>query len=178
MGYYTKELFDLLIFLLKATAITFAIYFVLKKLVTWIHNSRLQTKSLNVDSDTKNMKLQAYERLSLYIQRISIPQIIYRLKKKDMSARDLHTALLITIQKEFEHNNTQQVYVSDKLWQIISLVKDETAHIINQAFEEVGMDATVDQLSDRIIEKANMSKIKPAQQAAAALKKEVDLILR
>ena len=145
MEYYAKELFDLLVFLIKVAGITYAGYFVLKRLVTWIHNSRIQTKSLHVDSDTKNMKLQAYERLSLYIQRISIPQIIYRLKKKDMSARDLHTALLITIQKEFEHNNTQQVYVSDKLWQIISLAKDETAHIINQAFEEVGLDATVDE---------------------------------
>ena len=178
MQFYLKELFELLIFLIKVAALTFAIYFILKRVITWIHNSRIQTNSMNVDDDTKGLKLQAYERLSLYIQRISIPQILYRLKTKDMSAADLQTALLVSIQKEFEHNNTQQIYVSDKLWQIISLAKDETAHMVTQAFELIGSDGSADQLIDKIIELLSQRKINPNLQAASALKKEVELILR
>jgi len=178
MDYYWTELFDLLIFLLKVAAIGFTIFFIMKKLVQWIHNSRMQTQSLNIDDDTKNLKLQAYERLALYVQRISIPEIIYRLRTKNMSAKDLNTVLLISIQKELEHNNTQQIYVSGKLWQIINIAKDETAHIISQAYEEVGPDASDDDLIKRIIEKTAGREINATDRASEAIKKEVELILR
>ena len=178
MDYYLTELFDLLVFVLKAATIGLVIFFVLRRLTQWIHNSRMQSLSLNVDDDSRNIKLQAYERLSLYIQRISIPEIIYRLRKKDMSAKDLNTVLLVSIQKELEHNNTQQIYVSEKLWQIINIAKDETVHIINQAYEEAGSEATDEQFIQKIIEKTAGRKLSATDKALSALKKEVDLILR
>ena len=178
MDYYLTELFDLMLFVLKVAAIGLVIFFILRRLVQWIHNSRMQHQALHVDDDSRNIKLQAYERLSLYIQRISIPDIIYRLRQKEMSAKDLNTALLVSIQKELEHNNTQQIYVSEPLWQIINIAKDETVHIINQAFEEVGAEATDDEFIKKIIEQTAGSKLRATDKALSALKKEVDLILR
>ncbi|HMW75898.1 MAG TPA: hypothetical protein PKD40_09585, partial [Saprospiraceae bacterium] len=67
----------------------------------------------NANAVTLPLKLQAYERLSLFCERISIPSLILRLNQPGMNTQALRYAMLISIQKEFEHNITQQMYISE-----------------------------------------------------------------
>ena len=90
---------------------------------------------------TLPLQLQAYERLSLYCERISIPALVLRLREEGMSAKQLRAALLIAIQQEYEHNITQQVYVSAKLWEIIKIARDNTVNAINTVAEGQSADA-------------------------------------
>lgn len=76
-------------------------------------------------------KLQAYERLTLFLDRISIPSLIVRLQSEQMDSSSLSAAMLISIQKEFEHNITQQLYVKENLWNIIQVIKDEISAVIS-----------------------------------------------
>ena len=86
------------------------------------------TKS--IDKDTKILKLQAYERLILLANRISIPNLITRLQNdgksnSTLSATDQQLLLVSTIKEEFEHNVTQQLYVSKTAWEAVSNFKEK-----------------------------------------------------
>jgi hypothetical protein len=84
---------------------------------------------------------------------------------------------MIAIQQEYEHNLTQQIYVSDKLWDIINLAKDQTIQLISKASE--GMQAgdppsMLLERATRIIDSMNMN---PLEQAKAAIKEEIKQLL-
>jgi hypothetical protein len=102
------------------------------------HKQRLSLHQMQIDKSNKsfNQKLQAYERLMLFLDRISIPNLIMRLQSPESRADLLSASMLISIQKEFEHNVTQQLYVKDNLWHIITLIKDEISAGISIASEE------------------------------------------
>lgn len=96
---------------------------------------QLQLKNIELrqkQSDkTLPLKLQAYERLALFCERIQLPNLIMRVRTEGMSATELRAAILISIQKEYEHNISQQIYVSENLWQIIQLAKNDTINVVN-----------------------------------------------
>ena len=98
------------------------------------------------------VRLQAYERLSLLCDRISISQLVARLQTVGASARDLQMAMLIAINQEFEHNGTQHIYVSKKLWDIIFLLRNNTTDIINFVAQQLPSDATASQLSTALMQ--------------------------
>ena len=86
----------------------------------------LQTTSLP-------LRLQAYERLTLFLERISPNKLLLRIKPTS-SDKDAYEALLIqSIQQEMEHNLTQQIYVSEKCWSVISTAKSATVQLIRKA---------------------------------------------
>ena len=62
------------------------------------------------------LRLQAYERLTLLTERIAIPELILRLDNKEITPTYLQNAMMIAVQKEKEHNLTQQIYVAFQLW--------------------------------------------------------------
>ena len=124
------------------------------------------------NQDILPLKLQAYERLMLLCERISIPNLTYRLANKDISKEQLQTAMMIAIQQEYEHNLTQQIYVSDKLWDIINLAKDQTIQLISKAAGDPP--SMLLERANRIIDSMNMN---PLEQAKAAIKEEIKQLL-
>src|ERR671938_29795 len=68
---------------------------------------------------TLPLKLQAYERLVLLADRIALPNLISRVNDTGMSAKEMQVILTQTIKQEFEHNVTQQIYVSQEAWEAI-----------------------------------------------------------
>jgi len=94
------------------------------------------TKS--IDKDTKLLKLQAYERLILLANRIAVPGLITRLQNdgksnSTLSATDQQLLLVSTIKEEFEHNVTQQLYVSKTAWDAVTNFKEKNILLIHQA---------------------------------------------
>jgi len=94
------------------------------------------TKS--IDKDTKILKLQAYERLILLANRIAVPGLITRLQNdgksnSTLSATDQQLLLVSTIKEEFEHNVTQQLYVSKTAWDAVTNFKEKNILLIHQA---------------------------------------------
>ncbi len=78
------------------------------------------------------MKLQAYERLILLADRIALPNLISRSNQPGLSAREMQNLLVQTIRQEFDHNITQQIYVSPEAWDAIRNLKEQNMLIINQ----------------------------------------------
>lgn len=122
------------------------------------------------------LKLQAYERLSLFCERIAIPNLLLRLREEGMTARNLRISMLLNIQQEFEYNLTQQVYVSEQLWEIIKLARDETVNIINEVQQEMPPDADARQFTGTLLNLLE-NKSTGLDKAQAAIKKEASLLL-
>lgn len=122
------------------------------------------------------LKLQAYERLSLFCERISIPNLLLRLRNDGMRAKELRIAMLLNIQQEFEYNLTQQVYVSEQLWEIVKLARDETVNIINEVQQEMPSDADAKQFAGTLLSLLE-NKSTGLDKAQVAIRKEASLLL-
>jgi hypothetical protein len=122
------------------------------------------------------LKLQAYERLALFCERIAIPNLLLRMREEGMSSKDLRISMLLAIQQEFEYNLTQQVYVSEQLWEIIKLARDETVNIINEVCNELPKEADGRQLAGTLLNLLN-NKSTGLDKAQMAIKKEASLML-
>lgn len=122
---------------------------------------------------TLPLRLQAYERLTLFAERISPGTLVLRVHKSNMNARMLQGELVATIREEYEHNMAQQVYVGDMVWAKVRQAKEETIRLVNLSFEQVGDQVSGTDLSRRIFENTNRLSHTPSQEAIVAIKEEV-----
>lgn len=99
-----------------------------------------------------SLQLQAYERLILLCERIALPNLINRVNQPGLSTRDMQLLLTQTIRQEFDHNITQQIYVSPEAWGAVRNLKDQNLLIINQVASFMPQDASGTDLSKNILE--------------------------
>jgi hypothetical protein len=101
---------------------------------------------------TKQLQLQAYERLTLLTERIALPNIVNRVNQPGLTARDMQLLLAQTIRQEFEHNITQQIYVSAEAWDAVKNLKEQNLLIVNQVASFLPANATGLDLNKSILE--------------------------
>lgn len=108
---------------------------------------------------TVPMRLQAYERLILFLERISPDALLLKLKNQALTNSDLHLAILQQIRMEYEHNISQQLYVSDAIWSRIKETKEQIALFINDIAKQSNPNsASIDlakQILDKLMEEEN-----------------------
>jgi len=109
-----------------------------------------------VDKDTQLLKLQAYERLILLANRIAIPHLVSRLQQdgkssSSLSSTDQQLLLVATIKEEFEHNVTQQLYVSKTAWDAITNFKEKNILLIHQAAATLPVGSNAGELNRLLI---------------------------
>lgn len=123
------------------------------------------------------VKLQAYERLTLFLERISPESMLVRHSPQDLTAMQYHKILLTTIRQEYEHNLSQQIYISPILWETIRGAKEKLVTLINRSAEEVDPKGAGYELSKKIF--TNYMELNPTivAHALSDLKKEVGKIL-
>jgi hypothetical protein len=119
------------------------------------------------------LRLQAYERMALLLERISPESLVMRVNQPGMNARQLHGELLASIRAEYEHNLSQQVYISTEAWEKIKIARSNVINLINAAKDQVKEDATSITLSQKIFEQVLQLKSPPIQEALYFLKEEI-----
>jgi hypothetical protein len=127
----------IILFLVLFAVAAYFIYSLIKKYLDSSQQIRFATMQQERSQQTLHLRLQAYERLILLCERLFIPNLVARLRTEGASAQDLRMAMLIAIQQEFDHNATQQIYVSEQLWSILQVIKNNTADIINAAAQDL-----------------------------------------
>jgi len=167
-----ETVLEILKFTIPGLIVFAAVYFIQKQQGEKEYQLKVLEGRGRYASDAIPLKLQAYERLLLFCDRISIPNLLLRLKSRDMSAEDLKNAMIISVQKEYEHNLAQQLYTSGKLWDIVTLAKNDIIAIVSDAASKLGSDNSND-LSKAFMSKANKS----TAVAIKAIKEEAKLIL-
>jgi hypothetical protein len=83
------------------------------------------------------VRLTAYERLVLFIERINPESLMVRVQDSTLTAGQFHSFLLATIRAEYEHNLAQQVYVSAEAWTFVKNAKESMIQLINTAASKV-----------------------------------------
>ncbi len=101
---------------------------------------------------SKHLQLQAYERLILLADRISLTNLINRVSQSGMGVREMQSLLVQSIKQEFEYNITQQIYVSQEAWDAVRNLKDQNILIINQVASFMPAEATGTDLNKSILE--------------------------
>lgn len=101
---------------------------------------------------SRPLQLQAYERLVLLCERISLPNLISRMSQPGLSAREMQIFLIETIKQEFEYNASQQIYVSAQAWDAIRNLRDQNMLLINSIARTLAPDAGAQDLNRQILE--------------------------
>lgn len=173
MGNEASPLWEILKMALPALIVFLTAYFLFRDM---LKNGRREREFV---IKTKNrakiipIRLQAYERLALLLERISPQSLLMRLTPHNVSASDYQHQLLAQVRQEFEHNLSQQIYVSPLLWENILMARENLIGIINKSAEEIGNEANALLLSGKVIEYYIAEKNQPIIMAMNELKKEV-----
>lgn len=117
------------------------------------------------------LRLQAYERMALFLERISPGKLLQRMTPVGDDKKDYESLLIHTIDQEFEHNLTQQIYVSDECWNMIKTAKNTTIALVRKASLKEDVDSAAkmrELLLKQMIEKGS-----PSDDALTAVKSEV-----
>ena len=119
------------------------------------------------------LKVQAYERFLLYLERVQLPQLVKRVYTPGMEKGTFHLMLLQNVREEFEHNIAQQLYVSNTTWSAVVNAKEELVNQINTTFEQLKDEEDVSILAQSLVALPNPM----VEQAVAVLKRDFERLL-
>lgn len=163
---------EILKFTLPALIAVITAYIVLHNLL----NNFLKTKQLDLvlqkQKDIVPIRLQAFERIVLYLERISPTQLITRLLEPELNAVQFHYALVTSVKAEYEHNITQQLYISNENWLLVRNATEETISILNSLATQVAPDGPATDLARIILVHITENEELPTQRALNLLKAE------
>ncbi len=171
------DIMDILMLTIPALLVMFATFYLMKKFFEAESRRRKFEIMAGQHKVTVPIRLQAYERLILFLERISINQLILRVYRGGMTSQDLQTTLLGEIRAEYEHNLSQQIYVSHDCWMMVTNAKEEIIKLINLSASHVQPDSSGLELSRSIFDFSVKMQFQPATVAILNLKKEVTEIL-
>lgn len=159
--------------LIPASVVLYAVYLVVRSFILReIELKKLEVRSRSIETILP-ARLQAYERITLLLERISPQNLLIRLNDPGYKARDFQKILLDEIRNEYNHNVSQQVYMSEDVWNLVKNAKEDLILMINEAAQKMTNESTSIDLSKRIFELALDKKVDPIGHALTELKKEI-----
>jgi hypothetical protein len=133
---------------------------------------------LGINNETIKLRLQAYERLTLYAERAGLKNLVSRLHSEDNSARQMQMELLQTLNSEYEYNISQQIYVTPELWKAVTKLRDQNIFIINQIAAALPATASAMDLSKSLLEYSMTNNAEINKIVLEALQYEAQKILK
>lgn len=166
-------LLEILKYTIPALILFFTVFIFLR---TWSRQEDKRRKhefNMHLKDDVLPIRLQAYERIILFLERIAPESVLMRIKRQGMTAAQLQAELQNTIRHEYDHNLSQQTYVSSDAWKMVQMARNHILKIINDSAGELKEGASGASLGKLILEKVMELKTPPSQVAIDFLKKEV-----
>ncbi len=167
----------ILVAVLASIALTGFIFYLIAKRY-FDNQQKMQMLQMRLDEHREAVRLvtpirlQAYERMALYLERISPDSLVLRCYQPGMDTKTLQNSMTKAIRDEWEHNLSQQVYVSSEAWKRIREAKDEMTGVINSAAITIPADADPTRLASAIFSSVATSQA-PTAQALEFLKQEM-----
>lgn len=165
---------ETLLEILKYTIPAIIVYLLIRQFM----KQQMQLSAMNKRSETKRdtlaLRFQAYERLVLLCERIKLSDLVIRLSNEDMTPMALKNALMVSVQREYEHNITQQLYVSGQLWNMIELLKDNVMSVITSSYVQHEK-STIKEYTNDLLLKDQELESKIGSKVKMAIRKEVEL---
>jgi hypothetical protein len=148
------EIVEILKFVLPSMVMLVAVYFLVAKFLEeerarmqtqFKHNILLENQKVSLP-----LRLQAYERLTLLMERMHPNQLVNRVRESGMTVGTFREALVKAVKSEYDYNLSQQIYVSNDVWKLTTQIKDQVIHLIHQIAEQLPQDAPALELAKAI----------------------------
>lgn len=167
------HLFEILNLILPALIVFLTSFYMIKKFLENEDKKRLAEMKEEGHKFVTPIRFQAYERMIIFLERMAPDSLLMRAHKPGMSARQFQAELLSMIRTEYEHNISQQIYISNAGWDLVKRSKEETIKIINIASSKVNDNSSGLDLSKVIFKIISDLGKMPTQVAIDFLKKEI-----
>jgi hypothetical protein len=164
---------DLVKILLPAGIVLFAMYLTVRSFLEKDYEKKMVDLKIKNNEKILPIRLQAYERIALLLERINPSNAILRLKNHEMNVAQFQHLLISSVREEFNHNLSQQVYISNKSWQLVKQSKEETISLINRVAQNLEPEASSNILAKKIIEAMVAANFDPCTNSLIYIKKEI-----
>ncbi|MCL3778887.1 hypothetical protein EMN47_00650 [Prolixibacteraceae bacterium JC049] len=168
-----NQLFAIGLIVFPSIILYLAFWYTIKKFFSEDQKKREFSYRSDLSKETIQIRLQAAERLILLLERIKPSALALRVNAANQNVSQYQQQLLQAIRSEFDHNLTQQIYISAKSWGYISNAKESVIKLIHESTEELRPDAPALELARSIIEYYSMLEESPIDVAVSELKKEI-----
>jgi hypothetical protein len=168
---------EVLLITIPALLVCLTAWLILNNLFRNDQERRKQELLLGNSKTVTPIRLQAYERIVLFLERISLESMIVRVSSPDISAAQLHSALLSAIRSEFEHNLSQQIYMSPQAWEVVKSARTNMIKIINTEAEKMAPNSAGLALCKRLLESVMEMDKEPTRVAIEFIKAEVSKMI-
>jgi hypothetical protein len=169
----TNDITLLIVFTLPPLVVASTAYLLIKKFLQREQNLKLLDIKISNQKDTLPLRLQAYERMALYLERISPNHMLLNQYTHGMTVRDFQHSLITMVRDEFEHNLAMQIYISPALWNVIRNTKEDVVNQIKRSAAAINPEAPAHELSEHFFNEVLASENFATQKALAILKSEV-----
>jgi hypothetical protein len=164
---------DILKITIPALIVFITAWILLRNMIRNDQDRRRQEIILQGSRAVTPIKLQAYERIVLFLERVSLESLLVRVSTPDMTAGQLQSALLSAIRSEFEHNLSQQIYMSPQAWEVVKNARSSTVKMINSEAEKTKENKPGIELSKQLLSRVMELEKEPTRVAIDYLKAEV-----
>ena len=159
--------------ILPAGAVLYAMYLTVRMFIRKEYDKRLIDIKLKNTEIVLPIRLQAYERICLFLERVMPKNLIVRLNSSDLSAAEFHQILLNEIREEYSHNLSQQVYMTEESWNLVKNAMEEIVMLINESAGDLDSEAKSIDLARRIFDKVYEKPQLNADVALTFIKEEI-----
>lgn len=166
-----EKIFEVLLYAVPALITGMIAYYFFKEHTKNEDGRRRFLLQKDMQVNTMPLRLQAYERMALFLERITPSKLLIRIAPISSNREDYESLLIASIDQEFEHNLSQQIYVSDECWNIITAAKNATIQLIRKASLLEKTD-TANKLREVILTEM-MERRAPSDAALSFIKQEV-----
>lgn len=172
------DFLELLMDLLKITIPAAVVAITVGVIISGYFKSVKETKDQEIKLKTREislpLKFQAFERLVLLMERISINNLLIRLSSSGMTVNEYTFELIHNVNQEFEHNLSQQLYVSNPAWEKVKGAKDSVIMIVNNCAESLDPNGPAEGLVNILLERLSQQESYAATDAIFFLKREAE----
>lgn len=164
---------DLLKLIVPAALVLYGMYLTVKLLLEREADRHKNETKTEYVKTVIPIRLQAYERMVLFLERISPNNLLVRLSGNATTVLEFQQLLLQDIRDEYNHNLSQQIYMSDAAWEHIQTAMNEVVTLINQASGNTSPDAQPIELAKRLFEHIIQQDKQPTAAALKFVKAEI-----
>lgn len=165
------KLIDALLYAIPALITALVAYYFFKEHTKNEDGRRRFLLQKDLQVNTMPLRLQAYERMAIFLERISPSKLMIRVTPTSSDKQSYESLLIASVEQEFEHNLSQQIYVTDDCWNIICAAKNATIQLIRKASQLEKTD-TANNLREVVLTEM-IEKRAPSDAALSYIKKEV-----
>lgn len=168
-----QTVLEILKYILPSLVTFFTAWFIIRQFLENEQKKRLLEIRMDGMQTITPVRLQAYERVVLLLERISLQSLIVRVNEPGLTATALHQQLLQTIRQEYDHNLSQQLYISSQAWEMVRNAKEEVIKVINTCAGKMQEASTGRDLATEILEESIRIQQSMSSKALEFIKQEV-----